>query len=348
MWFYTVIFLLLVVFNGAAYFYKASKFAYIVSLFLLILIAAFRPPTCCADYSTYVDYYRNISDIPVTFLEPTYFIIAYFSKLVFNGPLGIFIVYAIIGVSIKGYALTKLTKYYVVSLLLYFGSFYLLHEMTQIRVGVASGILLLSIPSIVDRKPLQFLVYLIIGTAFHYSFLIFAVFYFLDAYDAKPYRYVLLILFAFAAVAAGLNLASLFELIHLGFISDKINAYKLLLDKGLYGDIKIINPLLFLRISILFFFLYHWKQLLAKNRFSLVIIKIYAFSIFSFIALSDLPSLAGRISQLLGIVEVVLVPYLIYILTPRFYSLIIAVVFALLILYKQLYYSDLMTGYFDF
>jgi len=124
MWFYSLVFLLLVAFNGTAYLYNFSKAAYFISLFFLMIMAAFRPPECCADYHTYVDYYYTLDNLPLTFLEPTYFAISYLSKILFNDTIGIFIVYSILGVGLKGLAIQKLTKYYPVSLLLYFGSFF--------------------------------------------------------------------------------------------------------------------------------------------------------------------------------------------------------------------------------
>ena len=84
-----------------------------------------------------------------------------------------------------------------------------------------------------------------------------------------------------------------------------------------------------------------------NNQISLIVIKIYAASVFAFIVLSDLPVLAGRISQLLGVTEVVAVPFIIYIFRPKYAAAAMVVVFALLIFYKQLYFSDLMFPYFN-
>lgn len=346
MWFYSIAFLILAIFNAYAYFRNFSKTAYIISLIFLIIIAAFRPATCCADYGTYIDYYNDLSNIPLTFLEPTFFVIARLSDIIFKSATGIFIIYSILGVGIKGLALLRLTKYYQVSLILYFGSFFLLEEMTQIRVGVAAAILLLSIPYIQEKKPLKFFSLILIGILFHYSLIIFILFYFIDPVKINRTFYIATIFVIFIATISGLNFISVLQLIKLGFLSQKIEAYQLLLEKGMFGGISLLNPLLFLRIAILIFFIINYEILLVKNKYSLIITKIYAFSIFSFIALSALPVLAGRVSQLLGVVEIVLVPYGIYILRPKYLAVALFVFFALIIMYKQLYYSDLMTGYF--
>ncbi len=348
MWFYSIVFFTLIAFNGLAYYYRLSKVSYAISLFFLMIIAAFRPSSCCADYGTYVDYYNYISGISYTFLEPSYFLIVKISKFLFNGPIGVFIIYSILGVSLKGIAIKKLTKYYTVSLILYFGSFFLLHEMTQIRVGVASGILLLSILYIKEEKFIKFILSMVVGCLFHYSLIIFVPFYFVDRYKINKFAYIGSLVGIYIITLAGINFLTILQYVKLGFLSAKISTYQLLLQQGVFGGISIINPLLYLRMGIVIFFIINHELLIKKNVYAVIIIKIYFFSVLAFIGFSALPVLAGRVSQLLGVVEIILVPYGIYILKPKYVAAVLFVIFALLIMYKQLYYSDLMSGYFDF
>jgi hypothetical protein len=346
MWFYSVVFFSLITALSLGYFYKFQKLSYWICIIFLIIIAGFRSETCCMDYDIYVEYYHNIANIPITFLEPTYFVISWLSRVLFGSVAGVFLIYSILGVSLKGIAFVRLTKYYSITLILYFGSFFLLHEMTQIRVGVASAFLLLSIPSIADKKPRDFLMYLFLGSLFHYSFLIFGFVYFLKSDKLNPYIYLGMVIFAFIAFACGLNLASLFQFFRLGFISEKINAYKSMLADGYHADIMILNPLLMLRIFVLSVLIYKWEFFQEKNKNAVILIKIYAFSIFFFIAFADLPVLAGRLSQLFGIVEIILVPFVIYLITPAYVAVILAAGFGTLIFYKQLFYSGLLYPYF--
>jgi hypothetical protein len=346
MWFYSLVLFLLIAVLSSGYFFKVQKESYWTCIVMLMIMAAFRPANCCLDYDFYLDYYENISTIPFTFLEPSYYVIVKISSFIFHGPVGVFIIYAIIGTGLKGFAFMRLTKYYSISLILYFCSFFLLHEMTQIRVGVASAILLLSIPCIRDRNWKGFLAYLVIGTLFHYSFIVFGLCYFLNPKRINPPLILGIILGTYVMVLAGLNLTRIFEVIHLGFISDKIETYKMLLEQGMFGGILLINPLLFLRFGVLSFMTLNHDILMAKNRYSILLIKIYSLSIFFFIAFADLPVLAGRISQLLGVVEIILVPLVVYILNPKYLSVALAIIFGMLIMYKQLYYSDLLNSYF--
>lgn len=346
MWFYSAILFLLIAVLSTGYFFKVQRESYWVSVVMLMIIAAFRPESSNKDYSFYLEYYDNISAIPFSFLEPTYYVITKISTLLFHGPIGVFIIYSILGTGLKAIAFTRLTKYYSITLILYFCSFFLLHEMTQMRVGVASGLLLLSLPSIVNRNWKEFLGYMILGTLFHYSFVIFGFCYFLNSKRINAPLYLGVLAGTYIAVLAGLNLTVIFAFIKLGFISNKIETYKLLLEQGIFGDILLLNPLLLLRFLILTFMIWNYDILQEKNRYSILLIKVYAFSIFFFIAFADLPVLAGRISQLLGIVEIVLVPFVVYILNPKYLSAALAIIFGMLIMYKQLYYSDLLSSYF--
>jgi hypothetical protein len=347
MWFYSAVFVLLAGILSAGYFFNYQKLSYWFCILMLIVIAGFRPSTCCMDYTIYLEYYENIEGLPYTFLEPTYFFITWISKVVFGSAAGVFIIYSILGVGLKGIAFIKLTRFYPVTLLLYYGSFFMLHEMTQIRVGVAAALLLLSIPSIVDRKPREFLFLFILGSLFHYSLIVFGLFYFLKSDKLNPYFYFGMIMSAFIAFLCGFSLVSFFEFVRLGFISDKINTYKMLLEEGQFTDISLINPLLLLRIVIMTFLLYKWEFLYSQNKYAVILIKIYCFSIFCFIALADLPVLAGRLNQLLGVVEMIVVPFLVYVLTPRYFSVIVATLFGVLIMYKQLFYSGIIFPYFN-
>jgi hypothetical protein len=346
MWFYSVVLFFLIALLSAGYFLKVQKISYWLCIVLLMIIAGFRGEDCCNDYSIYVEYYDNIASIPFTFLEPTYFAIVKVSSFVFHGPIGVFIIYSVIGTGLKGIAFLRLTKYYSITLILYFCSFFLLHEMTQIRVGVASAILLLSIPSIVERDWKKFLAYLVVGTLFHYSFIVFSFCYFLNPKKLNVPLYLGVLAGTYIAVLAGLNMTMIFGFIRLGFISDKIETYKMLLEQGIFGDILLLNPLLLLRYFVLAFMMWNSDLLQEKNIYSIILLKIYAFSIFFFIAFADLPVLAGRISQLLGIVEIVLIPFVVYILNPKYLSVALAIIFGMLIMYKQLYYSDLLNSYF--
>ena len=84
-------------------------------------------------------------------------------------PIYLFLLFAILGVSFKLIAIKQLTELWFLSLILYLSNFFILHEMTQIRAGVASAFLLLCVKPIYDRDLKRFLLFAVLGFLFHYS-----------------------------------------------------------------------------------------------------------------------------------------------------------------------------------
>jgi hypothetical protein len=346
MWFYYAIYFFLVLSYYISIKYNIQQYTFWFCLVLLTFISGFRPSECCSDYSTYVDYYDNIDTHSFIELEPTFFLISSISKVIFNSSIGVFLIYAVIGVLSKGFAIKKLSSLYLLSLIIYSSTFFLLHEMTQIRVGIASSILLLSIPSIYERKKYIFLFFILLGTLFHYSFLIFGLFYFVQPKTLNPYLYLGLIAFGFISYLLGINIVSMATLIPIEFISSKLIAYNKLLEMGVDTKINVFNILVIFRICFLLVLLWKNKFLYEKNKYALVLIKIYAFSIFLFTFLSTLPVLAFRIRELLGIVEIILLPFLIYLIKEKHIAFIIFLSIGLMLMSIDIWYNKIIFNYF--
>ena len=99
MWFYFLIFLLIALFS----LHKTNKTKIILFIFsgvLLFFIAAFRGHID-RDYVGYVTLYNKVSSLTTFRIEPTFLIISKIVKQVFNNVLYLFIIYALLGVSLK-------------------------------------------------------------------------------------------------------------------------------------------------------------------------------------------------------------------------------------------------------
>ena len=108
--------------------------------FILILIAGFRSEEVVRDYVNYVTYFHDRDFLAV---EPAFVVI---SKIIYSligpYPIYLFLLFAILGVSFKLIAIKQLTEQWFLSLVIYLSNFFILHEMTQIRAGIASSFLL--------------------------------------------------------------------------------------------------------------------------------------------------------------------------------------------------------------
>ena len=73
------------------------------------------------------------------------------------------------GVGLKLLAIRKTTEFTFLSLAIYISFYFCIHEMTQIRTGILSGMFLLSIPLIAEGKRKWALLMILAGACFHVS-----------------------------------------------------------------------------------------------------------------------------------------------------------------------------------
>ena len=81
----------------------------------------------------------------------------------------VFLFYALLGVTLKFVAFRKMSDFWFVPVMLYLTFIFELHEVTQIRTGVMSGLFLLAIRPIAEKKRIKALVLIGLGAVFHVS-----------------------------------------------------------------------------------------------------------------------------------------------------------------------------------
>lgn len=133
---------------------KSSNSLYIILVICLVCVAGFRSGSTLPDYATYAGYYSNVVAGQLSyFIEISFVLLAKLSNIILaDNSIVLFVIYAIIGVSLKTYAIKKLTPLFFLSLLIYISNYFILHEMIQIRAGVATAFILLSIVPLYDRS----------------------------------------------------------------------------------------------------------------------------------------------------------------------------------------------------
>ena len=126
---------------------------FILMGFVLIFVAGFREIGIDPDSPNYATLYQH-PDSPslISHMEYSFILIAILLNKISDSPHAIFFVYAIMGVTLKMLAFKKYSDQYILSLAIYLCYFYELHELTQIRAGVASGFFLISILYTAEKK----------------------------------------------------------------------------------------------------------------------------------------------------------------------------------------------------
>lgn len=313
--------------------YKSIVF-FFIGIFLTIYVA-FRDGKSVHDYGTYVVMFNN----PNIILEPSFILIVFLiKKFLYGNVIFLFIIYAILGVTIKLKAIIQLTPLLFFSLLVYLCNFFILHEMTQIRAGVASGILLLCIRPIYEKKLGSFLILATIAVLFHYSALIIFPLWFINANNPKKALLLLAVPLGYFCYLFHINLILT---IPIPYIQTKIAVYQEIQALKLNDSekINVFNSLFLLRCLIYYLLLFKYKLLINSNKYSVILIKIYGLSLFAFSAFAVMPVVSFRLNELLGIVEVILLPMIFYLFTPKIYAKALLFFVSLAILLLNIYYN---------
>ncbi len=316
----------------------SSRIYFLVLWVIFFGIAAFRGDVDF-DHKGYEEMLSNSQSLIV---EPSFIFFSYLINTFLEGtPIYLFVAYAIIGVTIKFISIYKLTELLFFSLIIYLGNFFILHEMTQIRAGVASGFLLLCIKPIYERNFKSFILFAIIAFTFHYSAVVIFPLWILGNNPRKIWLF-FSIPISYVIYFADLNLI---RVIPIPGVQEKILMYQSISEFELF-DIKKTNvfSLVFIgKILIFYILLYKFDWVESKNKYFPILMKVYCLSLISYLIFTHIPAFSTRVSELYGIVEIIIIPFLIYVFSPNYISKIFVVCTGLGFLLITLFYSKIIT-----
>lgn len=325
--------------------YRKRVFVYIITASVfLVLFAGLRGKDVSSDYSTYSEYFQNIhrqrSLQFISLIEPTFIFVSYYLPTV----RAVMIFFSLLAISFKLVAFNRLTPFVFFSVAIWFSSFFLVQEMNQIRAAVATGLLLLSIPSIIDKKALHFFLIIFVASLFHYSALVFIPIYFLNSIKVQ-FLYFLIIPVSYLLNALGIGFLDILKHVHITIVESKLEDYNTLYSMGMYTKINIYNPIILLRILIIYGLLLNTKKIHAKNRYYIILVKSYVISISILVLFSTLPAFSLRVSDIFGIVEIILLPFFLYVYNPKFLIILLLFMFSAFILSIDLFYNKFLNPY---
>lgn len=326
-----------------------SKILYVFLGLILIIIAGFRDGESMPDYSTYEGLYFEVFGNNFSyFVEMSFIYIAKLSNIIIDGnPVVLFVIYAILGVSLKLYSIIKLSDLCFYSLIIYVSNYFILHEMIQIRAGVATAFILLSIIPLYNRAIKYFLVLIGCAVLFHYSSLIFLLLWFLKPNKYNKVLYISIIPLAYLMHFSGTDPISLIiKLLPSDVVSLKV-AY-LDKDRAERLAINVFGIFVLTRIVILIYFTFFVNLVEKYNKYNFILLKCYAIGIFVYIALAQYPEFAVRISYTLMATEIIIIPTLIYTIKEYYLSRLIVVLYGLLAFLLNVYFTSYFNWTSDF
>jgi len=291
------------------------KLIFITIGVILFLIAAFRVIGVDRDYLNYVKFFNDYKNLTIFKVEPSFIFVSYLVKrYLFNKVIFVFVIYALLAVSLKLYAIKQLSEFWLLSLLVYFSYSFILQDMTQIRAGVAVAFLLLSIKPLYERNLSLFLLFASMASLFHYSAIIIFPLWFLNPKNINSSLYMSFIFITFVLSRLNINFSNIIELMPIDIIHNKFLAYKY--QQG--GVLNVLNAWQLMRCFLSFLFLWKADEITQINKYGFLLIKIYVSSTCALFLFSDLPVFAYRISDMFAIVDIITLPFLLYFVKPKF------------------------------
>ena len=320
----------------------------------LALLAGLRGADVSKDYYSYKYISDNIFDLTSTndlsyfvAFEPGFIAIILLIRSIVasNYVVALMLFYAVTSISIKLYSIYRLSINPYLTILFYFSYYFLMQEMAQIRIGLASAIFLIALISLLKGKRWVYAGLIIFATFFHYSAIFYLLLLFFNTTKFNRNQYTAVLLLSIVLAFVKLPLLDILGNFDASDISNKFNNYVELSENGSLS-INFFNSLNICNILCCIYLMYfiNKETLLSDNRL-ILFLKCNILSIFLLGFLTGVPAVALRFSQLFGIVQIFLLTYLVKYLPAKKFNILILVALAGFFFYVIGIYGNLLTQY---
>lgn len=307
---------------------------------ILVFVAGLRPSDLDHDYMSYVSlYYRKEAEFTT---EISFVFIANFVYYVLGNVVFVFLIYAFLSLALHMKAIRRLTSLWFLSLLMYFCNYYLLHGMNQIRVGVSAGLFLCAIPYLKKGDRWHYLLLAFCASLFHYTSAILLLLVGFGYSPFKKWQYYFYLSIIPLCYLLYLSHTNLLMAIPIPYIEEKLTVYQNLQKMGQWDEINVFNMVFLAKIAITYFVFWKHKLIAQYNPYVTVLLKFEILSLAAFIIFYELPVLAFRLSELLGVVEVILFPLVFYTIKPSIISKVIVVFISLVFLCIGIFFNQVI------
>ena len=226
-------------------------------------------------------------------LEPSFVWITQFSP---NFYILLF-VYAFLSVGLHLYGIIRNAPNLWLSLGLYLGYTFVLHDMVQMRAAVSAGILLIGIRYIQQRNWKVYFLLCIIAYFFHYSASIFFFLYFLPKKNMNRWFWAAVLLLAMAFSVFGVQIGTFSRLLPFKFIDNYLRAY---LGAKNFSESE-TGPARIAMCMLLLYMIMNIKKYQKVYPYATISVAIYTCSMLAYLLFGDIPVLQGRMGELLGV-----------------------------------------------
>jgi len=312
---------------------KKISIFYTFLTILLIMIAGLRLLGWANDTANYYKMVIFQDELLLRYKEFLFRLIVFLNTKIFSSNFTMFLlIFAVIGVSIKMFALVRLSPLPVLSIVLYLLSSFWLHEYIQIRAGVATGIFLLATKDLVDENSKKYFLKAFLSIMFHWSSIIMIPIYFLvkyknlKAYALLPIIGIILnilnvnIYFIIEFILNTIGIDPIFYTMYAGY-QNNINEFNL---------VSISYILVFYTITAVIF-----THRGTVNSYEIILYKIISIGIFTFflVSLLNAPVVSFRLLEYFMVVLLLSIPFLVIKFKQKLFASVLAIAYYSLFCY---------------
>lgn len=300
---------------------RDKKMLYAIFGIAMIMIAGLREVGSTPDTESYeAMYYAKEGDLTALLREPSFDIITDILQSMSLGINGLFFAYAILAVPIQLGALWKLSKIPLLTLTIYISYYYMIHDMVQIRCAVASGLFLWAIYFYVEQKKLISLLFILLGTFFHYSAIAGLLMFFFGNGFPKWQKYILYSIVPIGIIVYFTHI-DIFSIIPDEWGGLKLMKYRTMREKGLDDELAgwkfERNLLIWMNIVLYYACIYYHDYLVKHFKYTTIAIKLQGIGFCFLFFVNALSQVVGnRMNDYFSVASVLLWTASVYAFSP--------------------------------
>ncbi|SQD80126.1 putative O-antigen polymerase [Moritella yayanosii] len=321
-------------------------------IYILYFLAGFNITS--PDYINYVDMINGIGGINeffdtknMDYKEPVFSLLIVFLNSLFDDVQIVYSFISLLSISITVYVLFKRSPLLFLSMALYFAHPYLNKEVIQIRAGLATAFVLLGASFLMDKKKKSSYLSFLLAVGSHFSAIIVIVPLIVIKFIGRK-KIVKFVLFSLV-LCLYLNMISFHKILF-----DILLGYEIL-PPAVAGYINwdeynyslgLMNPMLIKLLFILFVIHVYFRQSILENNLVYVSYVFLSFSACWLILFADIAIFAARITSITSVLELIIIPYIIFHLKlkPRI-QFFPAVLYCFIMLFINIYIKKMLDGF---
>ena len=338
---------------------RSKKIMYIACGVVLFFVVVLRNYEVSRDFSVYerlYGYAPSLSLLKQSFLdyysectsELSYSFLCTFLKSTGNSDttnyIIIFTLYALLGVSAKLYGIKRLTNFEFYSLFIYSCNLFLLHEMTQIRAGVAIGIIFIALAELRDERKLNFCLWILLATFFHFSSLMVLVVLLFYKYRANSLFWSITFAVSMIVYFAKVDIFSAFGLIPVEYFQYKLKLYLEMQEKDPI-KVNFFNIAFLIQNIIIIICFYYQKEIEKINSSVNILLNMACLSSCSYLLFTQIPAFSVRISEVFNCGLIILIPLITRAFKPKALAEALVVIIGFFFFYIYVFHSEIVRDY---